>query len=388
MSIKKIIGKVHLWLGLASGLIVLFLGVTGCILAFQIEIEHFSKPYQFVESQDKPFLPPSVLQPIAAKRVPGKQAHSITYGSAKNAAKVAFYHADPEYYYIVYINPYTGEVLKVKNMDRDFFRVVIMGHFYLWLPPAIGQPIVASATLVFVIMMITGLVLWWPRNKAARKQRFAVKWNARWRRVNYDLHNVFGFYMTWVTIFIAITGLVFGFQWFAKTVYFTTSGGKTLTAFSESFSDKANKTPANPVTAVDRIWQVMTAAHSDASTIEVHFPENDSAAIGAGANPGAGTYWKTDYRYFDQYTLKELEVTHLYGRYKNTSVADKIARMNYDIHVGAIGGIPTKILAFFGSLIAASLPVTGFMIWRGRRKQARKSKKPASFTTPSVLQEG
>jgi uncharacterized iron-regulated membrane protein len=43
--------------------------------------------------------------------------------------------------------------------------------------------------------------------------------------------------------------------------------------------------------------------------------------------------------------------------------------MNYDIHVGAILSLPGKILAFFASLICASLPVTGFIIWWGRRKK-------------------
>jgi uncharacterized iron-regulated membrane protein len=43
--------------------------------------------------------------------------------------------------------------------------------------------------------------------------------------------------------------------------------------------------------------------------------------------------------------------------------------MNYDIHVGAILGLSGKVLAFFASLIAASLPVTGFLLWRGRKKK-------------------
>ena len=313
--------------------------------------------------------------------------HSVTYGEKTNSAQIAFYHYDEVsesgYYYIVYINPYNGAVLKVKDMDRDFFRVLIDGHFYLWLPPHIGQPIVASATLIFLIMMITGLILWWPRNKAARKQRFKIKWNARWRRVNYDLHNVFGFYMTWVAIFIALTGLVFGFQWFAKGVYWATSGGKQMTEFYEPVAQKANAS-ATDIPAIDRIYFKMKAEYTDAETIEVHYPINDSVAIGAGANPDAGTYWKVDYRWFDQSTLKEVEVDHLYGRFANTSAADKIARMNYDLHVGAIGGLPTKIIAFFASLIASSLPVTGFYIWWGRRKKKRLAKKEQAMSKIEV----
>jgi uncharacterized iron-regulated membrane protein len=223
-------------------------------------------------------------------------------------------------------------------------------------------------------MLITGLILWWPKNRSASKQRFNIKWNARWRRVNYDLHNVLGFYITWVMIFIVITGLVWGFQWFAKTVYWTTSGGKSLVAYYDPFSDKTKKNIAPGTAITDRIWEKMKADYPAAQLIEVHFPENDTAAIAAVANPDIRTYWKQDIRYFDQYDMKEIPVKHPYGRYAAATAADKITRMNYDIHVGAILGLPGKIMAFCASLIAASLPVTGFCIWWGRRNKQRKGK--------------
>jgi uncharacterized iron-regulated membrane protein len=259
--------------------------------------------------------------------------------------------------------------LKVKNMDRDFFRVVVMGHYYLWLPPHIGQPIVAYSTLIFFIMMVTGIILWWPRNKSARKQRFTIRWNVRWRRRNYDLHNVLGFYMSWIALFIAITGMVMGIQWFAKGFYKLTSGGKAEVEYYEPVSSPKTSIAFN---AVDEVYKRMQKNYPSAQLIEVHYPETDSAVIAANANPDAGTYWKTDYRYFDQYSLQEINVSHAFGRFANTTVADKISRMNYDVHVGAIGGLPTKILVFFASLVAASLPVTGFLVWRGRVKKKKQ----------------
>jgi len=60
--------------------------------------------------------------------------------------------------------------------------------------------------------------------------------------------------------------------------------------------------------------------------------------------------------------------------------------MNYDIHVGAIAGLTGKVIAFLASLVSASLPVTGFIIWfdRERRKRGRnkrnKSRKKAQNT--------
>lgn len=375
MSVKKIIGKVHLWLGLGSGILVFIIAVTGCLYAFKEEIEDMTEPYRFVKSEDKPYVEPSRLKVIAEAQLPGKHIHSVSYGRKTDAARVSFYAYEPEeYYYLVYINPYSGEVLKTKDMEAGFFHWVLDGHFYLWLPPTIGQPVVATATLVFVVMMISGIMLWWPKNRAARKQRFSVKWNARWRRVNYDLHNVFGFYMTWVVIFIALTGLVWGFQWFSKAAYWT-MGGEKSTEYVEPLSDTTNKKPqyAQPV---DVIWAKLSQEYPQAEVIDMHFPTSDSGAIEAALNPDKGTYWQTDYRFYDLYTLKEIPVKHVWGKMEDAKTADKIFRMNYDIHTGAIWGLPGKFLAFFASLIAASLPVTGVMIWLGRRKK-KKAASPA-----------
>ncbi len=378
MTLKKAIRKLHLWLGLSSGLVVFLLGITGCLLAFQREIETVTLPFQYVKPQAKAYLLPSQLHRIATAALPDKKAHSITYGSADKAAVVTFYNGDPEYYYLAYLNPYTGEVLRVKDMSKDVFRIILDGHFNLWLPPRIGKPIVASATLVFVVLMITGLILWWPKNKAARKQRFTIKWNAKWRRLNYDLHNVLGFYMSWAAIFIAITGLVWGFEWVSRSVYWVSSGGKSQVAFYEPVSKTKSPLTAAAIPAVDGVYAKLRQSAPAAATWEVHFPENDSTAIEGAANPDAGTYWKTDYRYYDPNTLEEVPVTHVFGLFRNASAADKIARMNYDLHVGAVLGLPGKLIAFLASLLAASLPVTGFYMWWGRRYK----KKPKAPATP------
>lgn len=366
MTFKKIIGKVHLWLGLASGLVVVLLGITGCILAFETEIRDLTEPYKKVPEQNKPFLSPSELKPIAEKYLSSKKALGVEYPGAGKAAMSGYY--DEKNYELVYMNPYTGEFLKHKNMNSDFFRVVLDGHFYLWLPPAIGQPIVASATLIFLIMLITGLILWWPKNKAARKQRFSIKWNAKWRRKNYDLHNVLGFYMTWVAIFIALTGLVWGFEWFSKSLYWATSGGQAMIEEDHPVSDTTKMGTVANVT--DKIWALHKAEIKSNESLSIYFANDSTAPVEAFINHNPDTYYDMDSYHYDQYTGKEMPVTGTYaGKFKDAKVADKIRRMNYDIHVGAVLGLPGKVLAFCGSLIAASLPVTGFMIWWGRRKK-------------------
>ena len=368
MTFKKITGKIHLWLGLSSGLVVLLLGITGCILAFEVEIRNLSEQFRKVKVENKPYLPPSAVKAIAEKHLISKKALGIEYPGKGKAAVAAYY--DETDYELVFINPYNGKVLKHKNMTEDFFRIILDGHFYLWLPHHIGQPIAASATLVFLIMMITGLILWWPKSKAARKQRFSVKWTAKWRRKNYDLHNVLGFYMTWIAIFIAITGLVFGFQWFAKSLYWVTSAGDTMVEHKHPVSDTTKTASYSDI--ADHLWQEHLAGIKEKESLGIYFANLSTDPVEVVVNHRPGTYYNSDFYHYDQFTGKELPATGSYaGKFKEAKLADKIVRMNYDIHVGAVLGIPGKLLAFFASLIAASLPVTGFIIWWGRKKKAK-----------------
>lgn len=380
MTGKQLIGKLHLWLGMASGLIVFVIAITGCILAFEQEIKNVTQPYRFAEAPvNAKLLPPSVLKAKAEAALPGKTANGVLYNEPGRSADVGFYNADPEYYYVVYLNPYSGEVLKVWSEDDDFFHLILHGHYYLWLPPAIGQPVVASATLIFLFMLISGMVLWWPRNKSAAKQRFSIKWDAAWRRKNYDMHNVLGFYMLAVGLMFAITGLVWGFQWFSEGLYKVT-GGQGSPAYiippSDTTAAQLNTSIAGKV---DKLWLKLRRENPTQQGINLSFPKLPAESIFSYVNYRPGTYYKVDYHYFDQHTLQEINNKGPYtGKYADAGVADKLRRMNYDLHVGAIWGLPGKILAFLASLICASLPITGFIIWWGRRKKAKKSTKPRS----------
>lgn len=372
MSLKKTLGKIHLWLGLSSGLVVFIVAVTGCIYAFQAEIKDLTYSHFFVEPQDSPVLPPSQISKIAQEAFPEGHLHAVLYPTAERSAQGIFfsYGEGFDHYQIAYINPYTGELIKLKDEYADFFRIVLDGHFYLWLPPEVGQPVVATFTLIFLVMVLTGLVLWWPKKKNY-KQAFSIKWNARWRRKNYDLHQVLGFYVMTFALVFAITGLVWGFIWFRDGYYALTSGGKQFIEYYTPLSDSTQTYNAD-IPVLDQVWVKMNAEYPDAEYIEVHPPELAHGAIAANANPDASTYWKIDYRYFDQYTMEELSVDHMWGRVDEASVADKLQKMNYDIHVGAIGGLPGKVLAFLLSAIIVSLPVTGFLIWWGRKYKAKK----------------
>lgn len=369
MNFRKIIGKIHLWLGLSSGLVVFILGVTGCLYAFKDEIQSLYAFDKTVTNTGNHLLAPSAVRKIAREYDAGHVVHSINYGHSNEAIEVAYYQELPEHFHAsLYLHPASGKVLGYEIHETGFFDFVLAGHFNLWLPRWIGQPIVASATLIFVVMLISGIILWWPKNKNARQQRFKIKWKKTTgkKRKNYDLHNVPGFYASFLALFLALTGLVWGFEWFAKSAYSVMGGSKSLT-YAPPLSTVRQSNGNDPMDVVFR--RIQPAYQNRVSDVEYHIPESKTESIYVFVRRDAGTYYRSDYRYFDRYTGKELAVGQLWGKYSDATNSDKAFRMNYDIHVGAIGGITGKIIAFFISLICASLPVTGFLIWYWRKKK-------------------
>lgn len=371
MSLRKIFKFIHQWLGLVSGLLVFVIAITGALYAFEEEITGWGD-HQYVEEQKTSFMPPSQLAAIAVNTLPGKELHGVEYKGRQDAAQAIFYRFGSDYYFIVYLDPYTGEVKKLKDMNKDFFRFIMQGHYYLWLPPHIGQPLVASATLLFAIILLSGIVLWIPKSRKALKNRIWFHWpkGTRWPRMNFDLHMVGGIYATVFAFIFAITGLVWGFQWFASS-YYQLAGGEKSIVYEEVYSTtKVTDSITHSMAPIDRVWLLMQKEYPDAESIEVHPTHSDSAAIGAHANQKDGKYWKMDYRYFDQHNLKEIDVNMIYGRFNEAQFADKLFRMNYEIHTGAILGLPGKIFAFLMSLLIASLPISGYIIWwkKNRKK--------------------
>lgn len=387
---RRVNDFLHLWLGLISGIIIVIVSITGCIYAFEKEIKSVTQPYQFVKEASKPYLPPSQLKAIAEKyhfgdkagKGPNKIAGVQYPGTGK--AAVATYRDKQTGYMMIYMNPYSGEVLKVKALEKDFFRIILEGHYQLWLPRAVGQQIICWAVGIFIILLISGIIMWWPKNlkKANRDKSFKIKWGASFKRVNYDLHNVLGFYVWTLAFILAVTGIYFGFKWVPKTIYWIASAGKSLPERREKIlSDTTVLLTASTIKAAtspeDKVWMQMTQQYKNQGSLFMSFADKQSDAISVTYNPSQKTYYKSHTRYFDQYTVNEIKGKSIYNKpYEQTTGAEKIIRMNYDIHVGAILGIPGKIMMFFASFICASLPITGFIIWWGKKKKSRKKADP------------
>lgn len=373
MRFKKIIGLVHLWLGLSSGLVVFILGITGCIFCFQTELKDlFYTERYFVNERNNTALPISQLKanaqlalgneyPITFLQYTPNSNTTYRFRASKLNADALTYQGKVPYNKTVFVNPYTGKVQYVENTKWEFFNLVLQLHYDLLLNK-IGHQIVGWSAIIFVVMLLTGLVLWWPKNKPAFKKRLFFKWKntTRWKRKNYDLHNIPGFYSLIIALFISLTGVWFAFDWFRTSVEWVANRGKPMMEKQKVISDTTKiKIPTN----IDLIEQSIRRKSLHAGLYFMSFPEAKAAPIVVTAMHNKDNFAKRSQYFFDKNTGEELKS----NLYHMQSGAEKLNFMIYDIHIGKIWGLPGQLIAFLGSLIAASLPVTGLYIWRGRK---------------------
>ena len=373
---RKIVGWLHLWLGLVSGLVVLIVSITGCLFVFEKEISDVThKKILFVEKAHSATVPLSAMkekaqtvlgtsmpvQYIITHQQPDRAWEFMAY--KENDSALTYFGAT-EYFISVFVNPYTGEITGTRNYKTDFFNIIKFVHWSLLLNTQYGQPIVGWGTFIFVILLVTGLILWYPKkwNRATRQQAFKVKWKARFKRLNYDLHNVFGFYSMLLALILGLTGMVFSFQWFSGLVY-AVAAGTTKTPQQKEIKSKDTAAVA-AIPPLDIAFQSARAQLPDAKRIGISPASGEEGTIYMYGYKGRETYYNYDQLQFDQYSGQLLHRRN--DREKNKG--EKLIEMNYDIHVGAIGGLTGKIIAFIISFICASLPVTGFLVWWGKRK--------------------
>ncbi len=373
MTFKKINAWLHLWLGLGSGLIVFIVSITGCIYVFEDEITGLYQPWKFVEVQQQPFLQPTQLLEKAKTEMGDAKPSFMRYGQKDDAVTVSSFNRKEGTSTVVFLNPYTAQLLhtdrKTKKDNPDFFRFILNGHRTLWLPHDIGKQVVGAGVIVFVVLLISGIILWWPKKwiKSIRDKSFKIKWNASFKRKNYDLHNVLGFYAAIFLLIVSLTGLVFSYNWYSNGLYWLTSGGRSLPEFRRPLSDTTSLAKFQP-TGLDKVYNKVIAEEKEQKGMFINLPAKPADAISFTVYLKAGSFYKTNSYDYDQYTLKMLPNNSPFaGKYADADAADKLRRMNYDLHVGGIFGIPTKIIAFLASLISASLPITGFIIWYGKK---------------------
>jgi uncharacterized iron-regulated membrane protein len=268
----------------------------------------------------------------------------------------------------LFLNPYTGAVLGEFDQRKSFFHFVEEIHRGL-VAGRVGKLVMGINSIVFLFILGTGIVLWWPAARNMFTQRLQIKWGSSWKRLNHDFHIVLGFYASLFLFIMALTGVGMSFDWVGKTI-------NTLTHSPQQRMEPPTSAAAAPGTAAFGADAALAFARQqapDAESYAVQLPKEPTGSIQVGIlRPGAITERATDDVYLDQHTGQVLRQQ----AYAEKPVGQRIRGLFKPIHTGAIFGWPSKILALVIVLLGVTFPITGTILWLNRTRKSKKKGQP------------
>jgi len=214
----------HFYAGLFVMPFLLVLAITGTLYCFQPQIEPLLYPHRLIVTpQAVPRLPENALlaKARAAMPVDAVATTAVITNDAQRSAEFVFRLADRTQQ-SVYLNPYNGEVLGTLSVERRFMQIDRMLHRKLLLgkPGELLMELVACWTLV---MIGTGVALWWPRGKAtvraALVPRLALSGRPLWK----SIHATLGIWLAIGALTFVLTGLPWTGSWGKQFKAFATA---------------------------------------------------------------------------------------------------------------------------------------------------------------------
>lgn len=392
---KKLFRQIHLWLSVPFGLLITVICFSGAMLVFEKEVMELSRPdlYYIDKVEAAPLSIDQVAEAVAATLPDSVSVTGLTVSSSPERAWQV--NLSKPRRASVYVNQYTGEITG-KYERLPFFMAMFRLH--RWLLDSMkpeggifwGKMVVGVSTLMFVFVLISGIVVWWPRTCKALKNSLKIVANKGWRRFWYDMHVAGGMYALVLLLVMALTGLTWSFSWYRTGFYKAfgvevqqgggghgapaqAHGGNSQSAHGGSKPEGSNNRPAggnphrpSPYAHWQQVYDKLAAANPAYKQITL---SKGSATVSFN---GFGNRRAADRYAFIPRTGEITEVT----LYKDADASGKIRGWIYSVHVGSWGGMFTRILTFLAALVGASLPLTGYYLWirrlmsRGRSKAA------------------
>ncbi|MDB5617119.1 PepSY-associated TM helix domain-containing protein [Tardiphaga sp.] len=387
--IKAALLQVHSILGLTISLVLALIGVTGAVMSFEDEIGAvLNADLLQVEARSMPMLSPDAL--VARLQASGEAARvsAVTMTSdPQGSVRVRLIREDsgarPS---ALYVDPYDGRVLGAP-VGEDFFATVRKLHRWLLIPgdgKGWGRQITGVVAIGLVAMLISGLVLRWPRHVRSIKAWLKPNWAMRRRGFQWSLHSVAGTWVMLIYLLMALTGLWWSFDWYkdgATWLFSSRHVAAAPVAAKPPRMPRASAADAGPL-IIERAWQAfLTEQSSRYATAQLTMPNNGGTVIRIRSVPrdSAREGQRDEFR-IDAVTgrIASAEI------YADKAFGDKVLASVLDIHSGAVLGWPGRLLFMLAASLMPLFAVTGFLLYLSRRKQ-RPAKRTSAESAGTLV---
>lgn len=279
------------------------------------------------------------------------------YDDPGRSTLIEFNDADKKRSY-AWVNPYTGEVLKIIERDamamqilRKFHGELLLGKF--------GTKFVELAAHWAIVMFATGIYLWWPRGTRTLSKAVSPprgKGRSFWR----ETHMFTGFLATILIVPIIITGLPWTDVWGGSLSYIQKQTGTKSQSLRFSRDVPLSTQVDGQTIAYSQVFAIAQEQGLKAP-YEMRPPKNNEAAFWIrSADKNRDNQSEL---IIDQYS-GELLKTHHFGN--NPGLAQAVS-YGISFHQGELYGWLNVAQNSLAALLGVTLSVSGFVAWWMRR---------------------
>lgn len=351
--------RVHRWVALSVGWVLALVGLAGAVLVAVQPLDRWAHPELFNVAATPPSPEPQGVSLEALRQRLTTELGtetSLTFRPPREPDETLWVLTRGAWSGTVYLDPITGREQGRRGDDEGFVNVLFKLHSSLLLQDT-GKAILACIALSYLALLLTGLVLWWPR-------RWPPSWRIEWRngltRGLFDLHRAGGAVMGLLITVSVASGAYMAWRPLGEFVTFLGGG----TSLKPPALPKASATPG-PALPLDALVALAQAQFPNAPVGYVQVPGQANRAVrvrmrleddphpngltSVWLHPGTGAVLRVD-------------------RWNQLDPGARAVAFVYPLHTGVLGGAALESVIFVNGLVLGSLGFTGIWLWWRRRR--------------------
>lgn len=372
MKLRRAVFLLHLTTGCVAGTVIFFLAGTGFLLAWQ-------KPATAWAERGYATPPPPDTVPVPLDRLvafaamhEGREPSAVIVKSDPAAPIEVDFGSERR----LFLNRFSGAAVGAgATRTRAFFGVVTALHRWFGAPlkdHAAARLAKGAFTLAFLVLIVTGLFLWIPRNwnwgrvKAGAILRFGLSGRAR----NWNLHNVLGIWAALPLGIIALTGAILAYGWMTALLYLATGSVPPRVSKTTQAQSRKHKTAVAPGESGVPLEQILENAGREGAgwqSIRIAPPNPADARISAEVDYADGG--RPDRQVgmvFDRETGAVVRLT----TFSSISLGQRLRAFTKYVHTGEAGGAAGETIAGLTALACCFLVWTGLAMVLQRVRQS------------------
>ena len=351
---RSTVARIHRWVGLGIGLAIVYLATTGLTLLFRPQIE------PLIEARLHDVTSCAVREPLDSLIASAHTAHpagairQLEIAQGGFGATIVRYNDNVG----IYVDPCTGSVLGSQERWGGVFGTLEKLHRLRFLGNTdLSETIVGSVSLTMAMMVIGGLIIWWPRTRHQWKNAPKLRLGLRGLALELHLHRTLGSYAAIILLATSFASLTFVFDWARNIIY-------TVTASAAPAKKPSSTARAGTMPPMESFLARILSTVPQADAITILYPRKPGDAVEAliiernAPHPNARTML-----YLDAFTAEPLR----FEPYAASSAGHKTYRWLASLHMGYVGGVFGQLLLFLAILTLPVLAYTGIRSWLRRR---------------------